>query len=654
MAAETAPAEARTVLSKHCAECHGDGPRPRADLRVLDFQGLRERQVVRPGEAARSDLVRLVQAGSMPPGRLAKLTPDDMQKLRDWIKEGAADYTPESPDAPVLRAIAADLRQQAAEDPAVLRSLRYVSFYHLRDKVNPATCRDALTLGLNLVSLGFSPVKPVPLPGLKGLVFRINLKTLGWDATPFATERGPDKKVESLRWNLYDLVLLEYPLAPGQWQLAGEPKKVLDDFLSRAAQLRSVVYVQGDWLLATVLRPPLYEDLLQLPRLRGALTQSLDLEDSRSRILRGGLIRSNTAAGRRLIARQQTREGLFFWQSTDQTAADGDTPEVSTRKLLLDALPSRRRNDRPPRPSSQVLFSLRNGLPGFFVANGEAKGEWRRRPSAVDAAGNPMRNGLACARCHLRGPEPFVDAVSQAVHQVDRSGRDKDAFTELEITELQQLYRGQNGLDAAVKADRQKVAGALGKLGDLPDDNSLLNEIAGFRAEVRPQPGCLVPLDGLALENWQPDHGPLLEFVALNHQTKEPAYTFTPRQRMALKIRNIGNKPVFFELLKVSLNDNATVEQPVLQLGAGETYDYPGQRPKDSRPFETIEEGAGTDTYILFAAYQEFPTGVRLYSRHDRDRLGTDRILHDWYGTPPVDLNQVTKKTLKIETKDSR
>jgi len=95
-AGETAVSFANQVLpifSSRCAQCHG-GDRTLAGLDVLSFTALMSGSdngpVVVPGDVDASLLVTLVANGQMPKAG-AKLTPDQVQVIADWIDQGALD-----------------------------------------------------------------------------------------------------------------------------------------------------------------------------------------------------------------------------------------------------------------------------------------------------------------------------------------------------------------------------------------------------------------------------------------------------------------------------------------------------------------------------------------------------------------------------------
>src|SRR3954453_11624867 len=74
---------ARQVLRKHCLSCHGEA-NPEAGLKILNQPALLERQLVKPKAPDDSELLQLVEVGSMPPGRLEKVSPAQQQVLREW------------------------------------------------------------------------------------------------------------------------------------------------------------------------------------------------------------------------------------------------------------------------------------------------------------------------------------------------------------------------------------------------------------------------------------------------------------------------------------------------------------------------------------------------------------------------------------------
>jgi hypothetical protein len=79
------------VFEKRCHGCHGPTTqlgKLRLDARNLALEGGESGPVIRPGDPARSLLIRKIEAGQMPPVR-DKLTPGEIAVVREWIAQGA-------------------------------------------------------------------------------------------------------------------------------------------------------------------------------------------------------------------------------------------------------------------------------------------------------------------------------------------------------------------------------------------------------------------------------------------------------------------------------------------------------------------------------------------------------------------------------------
>lgn len=86
-------ADVMPFFNKYCIRCHGDR-NPRVGLSLAShpavLAGSRNGPVLKPGDAAASELARVVIAGEMPP-RGEKPTQAEIQILVDWINSGAPD-----------------------------------------------------------------------------------------------------------------------------------------------------------------------------------------------------------------------------------------------------------------------------------------------------------------------------------------------------------------------------------------------------------------------------------------------------------------------------------------------------------------------------------------------------------------------------------
>src|SRR5947209_1215280 len=102
-AAETSTlaSSALEVLRANCYRCHGKDGQHEGKLNdVLDMAGLREKQFVVPGDAAKSRLLTRISKGQMPPpDETPRPTPADVERLREWVEAGAP--APTAADTPV-------------------------------------------------------------------------------------------------------------------------------------------------------------------------------------------------------------------------------------------------------------------------------------------------------------------------------------------------------------------------------------------------------------------------------------------------------------------------------------------------------------------------------------------------------------------------
>jgi hypothetical protein len=188
--------EVQEILHHHCRRCHIEAAK--GGVRVLDRTLLvRQRQVVRPCAPDASELLDLVEGGSMPPGNLPKVPREDQRLLRKWIEVGAPALPGQGDDSFILWSIARDWGRLGDKQTS---SWRYVSLNHgLPDE------RRALERVLRHLAAEDSPAPILESIERTGTVFRMDLWRLGWYCSLY----------KDARWNLFDLVLLKYQ--DGRW-----------------------------------------------------------------------------------------------------------------------------------------------------------------------------------------------------------------------------------------------------------------------------------------------------------------------------------------------------------------------------------------------------------------------------------------------------
>ena len=244
---------AEAILRNHCYDCHGlDGTAEGGLNFILDARRMVKRRLVIPGDAVRSKLYRQVKSGSMPKD-LDPLTSDDVDTLRKWIDAGAASFSPAarrrefiSPFA-VLGFIQADLKEI---DPNDRPFQRYFTITHLHNAGIPdselETYRRGLSKLINSLSWAAKIVRPIPIDPTR-TVLRIDINDFLW------TEETWERIVEE---NPYGIIF-DKPRTGGFtaaakfcYEATGSPQP----------------FVRADWFVASASIPPLYHDILDLPK----------------------------------------------------------------------------------------------------------------------------------------------------------------------------------------------------------------------------------------------------------------------------------------------------------------------------------------------------------------------------------------------------
>jgi mono/diheme cytochrome c family protein len=268
--------QARAVLRKYCAECHGDA-QPRGRLAVGDHKTLVSPQPPVPfvnlRDPARSQVIEFIEDGSMPPGGRARPTPEELATLKQWVAAQAPGYPRAFDDKTTLALV---LDNWAEQKPADQPFLRYVSFGHLVRDDEPLPNLGAAEVALQKALLAASgkSVAPVQVDSARTL-FRLDTRTLGWE-TPDLFDRVEKGVARPDAYPMvpFDLILLEYP--HGSAAPAKDDAR-LPAFLKTTKQLRPVPFLRGDWLSRS-LAPgaPLADDLRSLVDLAAAKAKNPD------------------------------------------------------------------------------------------------------------------------------------------------------------------------------------------------------------------------------------------------------------------------------------------------------------------------------------------------------------------------------------------
>jgi mono/diheme cytochrome c family protein len=80
------------ILTDHCLKCHG-GERTKEGYDVNSYDkvmaGSNNGDMIVPGNSGKSEFIRLIKIGKMPPRKEPRLSPEQIRLLADWVDAGA-------------------------------------------------------------------------------------------------------------------------------------------------------------------------------------------------------------------------------------------------------------------------------------------------------------------------------------------------------------------------------------------------------------------------------------------------------------------------------------------------------------------------------------------------------------------------------------
>lgn len=445
------------IFEARCIACHGaTATEPKKFQYINDLKRLRESSMVNLTVPEDSAIYTVLKDGDMPyltkaekqAGRktVEPLTDEETATVLSWLRNGAPLAAGETADAgqsapaaepakpvapatfnrtPVtpsdeITAALADLQTVPREDQA---DIRYVS---LAPQHNNATIDDTTLENLRrgarkmLNSLSTGPkIALFPEAGAQKTLFRVRLADLGWDAA---------------MWNL---VASHYPHS-------------IDTGVSTAlgsACNTTVPIIRTDWLAAHATRPPLYHDILRLPRTQQELERQLGVNVTenlaRGNAIRAGFSKSGISLSNRMVERHDLPRGGSYWASYDfsQSNARGNLLQFPLGPKSAGLLGGGLAFEHA---GGEFVFTLPNGMSGYYVA--DTLGNRLDGAAPTNIVGDrdnitgrvEISNGLSCIICHSAGlkdnmPADEVRALSATFganeqRLIERLHPDKAAF----------------------------------------------------------------------------------------------------------------------------------------------------------------------------------------------------------------------------------
>ena len=433
--------QAFAIFEQHCLDCHGEFG-SYSDVLTIKYKDLIENRSVIPGQPGASEFyLRLLgdtDNGSQMPLGQEPLDSEAIATIRRWIEVGAPDW--EAIPKPKRRFITTEamlktIHTHVTSLTAFDRSFaRYFTLTHLYNAGasddNLRAYRNALSKLVNSLSWGSEVIKPKPIDR-EETIFYIDLRHYEWD-------------IKSDKWYKIEQA---YPYgvqlkSPTYTTLCQETDCELP-------------FIRADWFIATASLPPLYHEILDLPKTDRELETQLEVNVSENlknapgvRVWRAGFNESGVSINNRIVERHKSRYGAY-WKSYD-FAGNVGTQNIFTHPLDF------------THDGGEIIFNLPNGLQAYYLST--AKGE-RLDEAPINIVSNAgardpvVRNGLSCMGCHTEGMKTFEDQVRSVIEQNPNPPYDK--------AQALRLYAKKSKMDSLVREDIARYRRAIEATGGI-------------------------------------------------------------------------------------------------------------------------------------------------------------------------------------------
>lgn len=338
-----------------------------------------------------------------------------------------------------------DVRAQPASSRPFLR---YVSVGQFRpgpcvdDEVGSRARRMVETArrAVSRLSNGMSRLPRAVVPeavGPEGLLLRLDLRDYGWESA-----RELDGQSHATAWEV--LVARSALALELEGDMASELTRELG---TRVPLLLSSAFV------ATAARADVYYAILRLPatlaELEGELGIAGDEGLERGPWARAVFSNSGVSQQPRGVARYRGSalgDG-YFWRTFDFG------PSARSEVLFLEPLATRA-------DGHQVLFSLPNGLPAFYSADGDGA-RVLEASYLLDPGQNNgrMRVASSCGSCHNAGIITFIDEARDFIED------NTDLYPEAVLARAREAFVSQDEMALLREADSERMAEAAGLAG---------------------------------------------------------------------------------------------------------------------------------------------------------------------------------------------
>jgi mono/diheme cytochrome c family protein len=438
--------KARAALESHCSGCHGSESSGKGGFdTVEDALALIASGKIVAGDAAGSPLFKKMAEGLMPPKQVVERpSPAELKAVYDWISCGAPDWQSEGatslPFVDIdtrLRAVLDDLR--SLPNPVDRERMRYVDLSTLANagysNNQLELYRESVFFLLNSLSRGRDVIAPRAIDESR-LIFRIDMRDYLWTAQT---------------WRLMEQ---SYPYAivyNNNSRLFPVDEVTADQIREQTGS--NIPIIQADWMLSHASRPPLYHEMLQLPRtlaqVESALGVNIDDDVTGEQVLRAGFANSATSRNHGVIERHALEGNRgSLWIAYDFASTLGE------RNVFANPFDFQFDGQR-------VIFNLDNGLQAYLVLDAagnridKAPNALVQDPLARDGA---IENGSSCLGCHQS--QGIIEKFDEVRDFMLASGPNAQA-----IEAALGLYSDRASMAEAFAADRELYRQARARLG---------------------------------------------------------------------------------------------------------------------------------------------------------------------------------------------
>jgi mono/diheme cytochrome c family protein len=443
---------AKLVFQTHCYRCHGQGGRSEADFNVaIDLKKLVEKKQVTPKALDDSEVYQRMVSKTMPPKfdvaenpadrkPLPRPTKDDIDAVAAWINAGAPDVPPTAAatvptfisDADMIKFMHKDLNGINERDRPFIR---YFTITHLyNDGLNVEellTYQNGLSKLVNSLSWGRRVKIPKAIDPAK-TIFRVDLRDYKWDDS------------------IWNTILAQYPYGV----------TYADEFarwIQRATGC-AIPNIRADWFVLAGSKPPLYHDVLQLPKTDRELEAKLDVnvavDIQQERVARAAFNGSAVSRNNRLIERHESSFGAY-WKSYDFGG------NVGRQKLLTNPLGPGNGPREFQHDGGEIIFNLPNGLQAYLLIKADGTRIDKGPTNIVLDKEQPdgaVVNGISCMNCHKHG---MIQKTDQVRDLANISGVFPDGIRETVLA----LYPPKIKFDSLLKEDAERFQKALDETG---------------------------------------------------------------------------------------------------------------------------------------------------------------------------------------------